>query len=78
MTTLQHVQDQATALSHSVQDLQQQLQSLQLPDQIQNELQPIQDDVQRTSHNLNRLVCPQQTIGCCMQRIWPADALHAN
>ena len=48
------MQDQATALSNSVHDLQQQLQSLQLPDQIQHELQPIQDDVSRTSQDLNR------------------------
>ena len=50
------MQDQATALSNSVHDLQQQLQSLRLPDQIQHELQPIQDDVRRTSHDLNRSV----------------------
>ena len=50
------MQDQATALSHSVQDLQQQLRSLQASDRIQQELQPIQDDVKRTSQDLNRSV----------------------
>lgn len=50
------MQDQATALSHSVQDLQNQLQSLQSSDRIQLELQPIQDDVRRTSQDLNRSV----------------------
>lgn len=60
---LQHVkvmQDQATALSHSVQDLKQQLRFLQLSDNIQLELQPIQDDVRRTSQDLDRLVEEQR------------------
>ena len=48
------LQDQATALSNSVQDLQQQLQDLQLPDQIQQELMPIQDRVRKTTQDLNR------------------------
>ena len=48
------LQDQATALSNSVQDLQQQLKDLQLPDQIQQELVPIQDNVRKTTHDLNR------------------------
>ena len=47
-------QDQATALSNSVQDLQQQLKDLQLPDQIQQELVPIQDNVRKTTQDLNR------------------------
>lgn len=50
------MQDQATALSHSVQDLQQQLRSLQASDRIQQELQPILDDVKRTSQDLNRSI----------------------
>jgi hypothetical protein len=48
------LQDQATALSNSVQDLQQQLKDLQLPDQIQQELGPIQDSVRKTTQDLNR------------------------
>lgn len=48
------LQDQATALGNSVQDLQQQLKDLQLPDQIQQELVPIQDSVRKTTHDLNR------------------------
>ena len=51
-----HMQDQASALSHSVQDLQQQLWSMQARDRVQQELQPIQDDVKRTYQELNRSV----------------------
>lgn len=50
------LQDQATVLSHSVQDLKQQLRFLQLSDNIQLELQPIQDHVRRTSQDLDRSV----------------------
>ena len=50
------MQDQASALSHSVQDLQQQLRSMQARDRVQQELQPIQDDVKRTYQELNRSV----------------------
>ena len=48
------LQDQATALSNSVQDLQQQLQDLQLPEHVQQELVPIQDRVRKTTNDLNR------------------------
>ncbi|KAL3146817.1 hypothetical protein ABBQ38_014794 [Trebouxia sp. C0009 RCD-2024] len=54
------MQDQATVLSHSVQDLKQQLRFLQLSDNIQLELQPIQDHVRRTSQDLDRLVEEQR------------------
>ncbi len=68
------LQDQATALSITVQDLQQQLKDLQLPDQIQQELVPIQDNVRKTTQDLNRSAGVQSSVlyadsacsnGCC-------------
>ncbi len=56
------LQDQATALSNSVQDLQQQLKDLQLPDQIQQELVPIQDSVRKTTQDLNRSAGVQSSV----------------
>ena len=56
------LQDQATALSNSVQDLQQQLKDLQLPDQIQQELVPIQDSVRKTTQDLNRSAVMYSTV----------------
>ena len=50
------VQDQATALSNSVHSLQQQLRELEVPDEMQQELVPIQDKVRETSLDLKRLV----------------------
>lgn len=63
------MQDQATALSNSVQDLQQQLKDLQLPDQIQQELVPIQDNVRKTTHDLNRLVGEQRQKNADAERL---------
>ncbi|KAL0041049.1 hypothetical protein WJX77_003331 [Trebouxia sp. C0004] len=63
------MQDQATALSNSVQDLQQQLMDLQLPDQIQQELLPIQDNVRKTTQDLNRLVGEQRQKNADAERL---------
>ncbi|KAA6429818.1 MAG: hypothetical protein FRX49_00250 [Trebouxia sp. A1-2] len=63
------MQDQATALSNSVQDLQQQLKDLQLPDQIQQELVPIQDSVRKTTQDLNRLVGEQRQKNADAERL---------
>lgn len=63
------MQDQATALSNSVQDLQQQLKDLQLPDQIQQELVPIQDNVRKTTQDLNRLVGEQRQKNADAERL---------
>ncbi len=59
------LQDQATALSNSVQDLQQQLKDLQLPDQIQQELVPIQDKVRKTTQDLNRSAVVHSRVLVC-------------
>ncbi len=59
------LQDQATALSNSVQDLQQQLKDLQLPDQIQQELVPIQDNVRKTTQDLNRSAVVHSKVIVC-------------
>lgn len=63
------MQDQATALSNSVQNLQQQLQDLQLPDQLQQELVPIQDHVLKTSQDLNRLLNEQKRKSADAERL---------
>ena len=59
------LQDQATALSNNVQDLQQQLKDLQLPDQIQQELVPIQDYVKKTTQDLNRSAVVHSKVIVC-------------
>lgn len=71
------MQDQATALSNSVQDLQQQLQDLQLPEHVQQELVPIQDRVRKTTNDLNRLVGEQRQKNADAERL-EGQALKAR